>query len=202
VTRGDRRNWAVLLAVLALTGGTAAAWLAGVGLSDENIRLPIRLTARIAFVLYLVVLVARPLQQLLRQPWTAALLANRRFVGVAFAAVMTTHLGLIAVRFGSQPELEYPLFNLVVGGGTYATFYLMLITSFDGPRRTIGPRAWKALHRTGLVLAGVIFGLPRSLEELSDPDYLWFGIPFLAALSIRLSAWQRSHRRGNRRSGP
>ncbi|RZV36931.1 MAG: hypothetical protein EX272_06820 [Chromatiales bacterium] len=193
----DRRNWQVFFAALLLSGGISLLWLSSTAVTDEDLIIPIRHTAQLAFAIYLVVLVTRPLQQLLRQDWTAALLRSRRFVGVAFAAVMTTHLSLIAYRFGSQPELEYPLPSLLVGGSTYSVFYLMLITSFDGPRKALGPRKWKILHRTGLVLAGIIFGLPRSLEQLSDPDYLKFGIPFAIALLIRFTAWQRSRRRGS-----
>ena len=193
----DKRNWQVFFAALLLTSGISLLWLGSTAVTDEDLIIPIRPTAQLAFAIYLLVLVTRPLQQLLRLDWTAKLLRSRRFIGVAFAAVMTTHLGLIAYRFGSQPELEYPFFSLLVGGSTYSVFYLMLITSFDGPRKALGPRKWKILHRTGLVLAGIIFGLPRSLEELSDPVYLKFGIPFVIALLIRFTAWQQSRRRGS-----
>ena len=195
MTNRDRRNWQVLLGTLVLTGGLSGLWIAVTGFSDENIRVPLRYTAWLAFVLYLVVLIARPLQQLLRRNWTAALLRNRRLVGVAFATVMTVHLVLIAWRFGWQADLDFSL--SLFGAGAYAVFYAMLITSFDGPKKALGPRAWKFLHRLGLIWAAVIFGLPRSLEDLSDPDYLKFGIPFAIAVAIRITAWLRSRRRGS-----
>ncbi len=195
MTRNDQQNWQVLLTLLVMLGGASLAALVVGGTGDESIRLPVRATAQLAFVLYLIILVARPLQQLLRKPWTAALLRGRRLVGVAFAAAMTVHLGLLAYRFGSQPELTYPLFSLLFGGTAYLLFYLMLVTSFDTPKRALGPRKWKLLHRTGLVWAALIFGLPRSVEALSDPDYLKFGIPFALALAIRITAWQQSRRR-------
>ena len=110
---------------------------------------------------------------------------------------MTVHLALLAYRFGSQPELEYPLFSLFFGATAYLLFYLMLITSFDAPKKALGPKKWKLLHRTGLVWAALIFGLPRSVEALGDPDYLKFGIPFALALAIRITAWLRSSRRGS-----
>lgn len=191
----DRKNWQVLFGTLVLTGGLSGLWIAVAGYSDENIRAPLRYTAWLAFLLYLVVLVARPLQQLLRRKWTATLLRNRRLVGVAFATVMTVHLVLIAWRFGWQADLDFSL-NLF-GAGAYAIFYAMLITSFDRPKKAIGPKAWKFLHRLGLIWAAVIFGLPRSLEDLSDPDYLKFGIPFAIALAIRITAWLRSRPRGS-----
>ena len=197
MSRNDKQNWQVLTAVLLLTGGASVLWLLSREFSDENIRVPIRHTAQLAFAMYLVVLVARPLQQLLRSEWTAALLRNRRLVGVAFAATMTSHLGLIAYRFGSQPELEYPLFNLLIGGGVYAVFYLMLITSFDAPKKAMSLKSWKILHRTGLVWAALVFAVPRSADDLSNPDYLKFGIPFAIAIAIRVTAWLQSRRRDN-----
>jgi sulfoxide reductase heme-binding subunit YedZ len=196
MNRSDKHNWQVLLGVAMLVAGASAAWLATAGHTDANIRVALRQTARLAFVLYLAVLVARPLQQLLRSNWTAAMLRNRRLIGVAFAATMTVHLGLIAWRFGSQADLDFPG-TAAFGAVAYAIFYLMLITSFERPRRALAPRAWKNLHRTGLVAAGVIFGLPRSLEELGDPAYLIYGIPFATALLIRLTAWRRSRRPGS-----
>ena len=195
MTKSDLRNWQVLLASLLLTSALSVALLSGTSLSDDDIRAPMRFTAQIAFGLYLVILIARPLQQLLRQNWTAALLRNRRLVGVAFAATMTTHLVLIVYRYSSQAELEFSLD--LFGVGAYAVFYAMLITSFDGPKKAIGPKAWKLLHRVGLVWAAVIFGLPRSLEDLTDPDYLKFGIPFAIAILIRITAWLQSRRRGS-----
>ena len=195
MSNSDRKNWQVMVFVLLVTGGLPALWLASVPMTDENIRVPLRLTAQLAFALYLIVLVARPLQQLLRSNWTASLLRNRRLVGVAFATTMTSHLGLITWRFASQPELEFAFG--IGGAAVYAVFYLMLITSFEAPRRAIGPKAWKILHRTGLVLAAFIFGLPRSFEDLSDPDYLKYGIPFAIAVLIRITAWQLSRRQGS-----
>jgi len=198
MSTNDRRNWQVFLGVTGLLAGLAAAWLATVEPSDASIRTTMRQTARLAFALYLVVLAARPLQELLRRNWTAALLRNRRLVGVAFAGAMTTHLGLIFYRFGSQPELDFPPPNFV-GYGAYTVFYLMLITSFDAPKRALGPRAWKALHRTGLVWAAVVFAAPRSLEDFSDPAYFTYLVPLVAVLLVRFTAWQRSPRRGNPR---
>jgi len=191
----DKRNWQVLDGTLLLTGGLSALWLSTTSLAEDEIRVAVRHTAHVAFVLYLLVLVARPLQQLLGKDWTTILLRNRRLVGVAFAAAMTTHLVLLVYYFNSQADLDFPL--NIFGAGAYAVFYLMLITSFDGPKKAIGPKAWKFLHRMGLIWAALIFGFPRALEDLSDPDYLKFGIPFALAVLIRITAWMRSRQPGS-----
>lgn len=194
MSRNDRQNLLVFFGVVTLIAATAVFWLGMGELTDERIRVTLRRSADFAFVLFLIVFVARPLQQLLRRNWTARLLRNRRLVGVAFAAAMTAHLGLIIYRFTSQADLDFPPPNFF-GYGAYTLFYLMLITSFDAPKKALGPRAWKFLHRLGLVWASIIFGLPRSVGDLTDPEYLVFGIPFLIAVLVRVTAWQRLRRR-------
>ena len=197
MSQGDRQNWQVLVGVMVALGGLSVAWLAVVGALDDNIRMAVRRTAQLAFALFIVVLVARPLQQLLRKRWTAALLQRRRLVGVAFVAVMTVHLALIVFRFRSQPGLDYPLAALFAGGSVYAVFYLMLITSFDTPKKALGRTWWKRLHLTGLVLAAIVFAAPRSLEHATDPDYYNYAIPFAMAIALRVTAWRQSRRRDN-----
>lgn len=200
LSASSAKNWKVFAAFFVVTGALSAIWIGRHDFSDEILLPPLRHTAQLAFALYILILVARPLQQILREQWTAKLLRNRRSMGVALTAVMTAHLGLIAYRFGSQPELTYPLLNLIVGGVAYALLYLMFITSFDGPTKALGPKRWKLLHRTGLIWAGVIFGLPRNLEHALTWDYWKFGIWFVLAILIRITAWQLSRRRDNQRS--
>ena len=200
MTASSRRNWQVFFLVTLLSGTLSVAWILTHPFSDEIIRQPIRHTAQISFALYCIILVARPLQQILRSGWTAKLLRNRRQLGVALAAAMTVHLGLLAYRFGSQPELTYPILNLIIGGGAYLVMYLMLITSFNGPTRALGPRRWKLLHRIGMLYMALIFCVPRSIEHAMTWDYWKFGIPFVIALIVRITAWQLSRRRGTRHS--
>jgi DMSO/TMAO reductase YedYZ heme-binding membrane subunit len=200
VTGSARRNWIVFLCFGLVTIAAAAAWLSTVELIDDNIRLVVRHSAKLAFALLILIIAARPLRQLVQKPWSARLLQNRRLIGVAFAGVMTGHLALIVFRFTYTPELTYPISGLIVGGGAYAMIYLLFITSFNGPTRALGPRRWKILHRTGLVWTGLIFGIPRPFSEISDPEYLMLGIPLLFALTIRFAAWRQSRQRDKQRS--
>ena len=41
-----------------------------------------------------------------------------------------------------------------------------------------------------------VFAAPQSLDDLTDIDYLKFGIPMLIVLLIRFAAWQRSRQPG------
>lgn len=194
------RNWVVFLSVILFSLGAAAVWLSTTGAVDDNIRVTLRHSVQLAYVLLLVVLLARPLQLLLKKPWTAKLLRNRRLVGVAFAGAMTAHLALIFFRYNTVPELELSLSGSWLGVSAYALIYLMFITSFNGPAKAIGPKAWKILHRTGLLVSISIFAVPRTLAEISELDYLKLGIPMLIVLLIRLAAWRQSSQRGKQRS--
>jgi sulfoxide reductase heme-binding subunit YedZ len=192
ITKSSIRNWNVFLLMVLLTGGAALAWLYSVETTDTNIRVAVRHSAAFAFLFYLISIAARPLHQLLHKPWSATVLKNRRLFGVAFAGIMTAHLMLIIMRFTSTPGLEYPMSKVALGGSVYAIIYLMFITSFDRPASALGPKAWKLLHRTGLIAIAVVFALPRSLDELSNPEKLKFAIPVLAVILMRIAVLRRS----------
>ena len=139
----NQKNWAVFFAATGMVGAAAAAVLGAAGNTDDNIALTLRASARAAFLVLLLVFVARPLHQLLVSPGTSALLRNRRLLGVAFAGIHTAHLGLILYRDYAVPEFEFSVRDNLPGGLTYLLIYLMLITSFDRPARAIGRTNWK-----------------------------------------------------------
>lgn len=197
MTGSTRKNFLVLFGVLLATAAVCGAYLAATGFSDETLRVLLRLTARVSFMLFLVVFVARPLRQLVPADWTRRLLRERRSIGIAFAAVHTVHLALIAWRFSAFPELEYAVSGGVVGGLAYALIYLMLLTSFDGPARAIGPAAWRRLHKTGLYVVGFVF-VATLLPEPGAPfltfERAWFVVLTAGAIVIRLTAWLAKRR--------
>lgn len=186
------KNFAVLAGVAVPVAVASAAWIRIAGASDDNLRAALTLTARLAFMIYLLVFVARPLRQLVRNDFSKYLLKERRSLGIAFAAVFSVHLGLIAFRFNTIPGLEYPLSSALIGGSAYALCYLMLVTSFDGPARAIGPNNWRRLHRTGLYFIGAIFLftlLPDPGQPIVTAGRLWFVVLTAGALTIRLTAF-------------
>jgi len=192
----NQRNWAVFFAAAGLTAALAAAYLGLAGISDENLRLLLRLSARVAFFVLLVIFVARPLQQLFATPATARLLKNRRLLGVAFAGIHTAHLALIIYRVNQVPDDSFNALENLPGAATYLVIYLMLITSFDAPARAIGHKAWKILHKVGLYLLFGVFlqtQLPRSLDGLAEVNW-WLISLATVAIVIRLAAFLASRR--------
>ncbi len=170
----DQRTMVQLLATIAVVAAACTAYLVTAGLADDDIRLLLRLTARVAFVVLLLVFIARPLRELIKTPLTLALLKNRKLLGVTFAGIHTVHMALIFYRTRQTPDFEFNLASNLPGMVTYVVIYLMLITSFSGPAKAIGPKAWRVLHKTGLFLIMAVFAqtqLPTSMDDLAEVNW-------------------------------
>jgi DMSO/TMAO reductase YedYZ heme-binding membrane subunit len=187
----NQRNWTVFIASAGLTAMLSAAYLNVAGTSDDNIRLLLRLSARIAFLVLLVIFIARPLRQLFATPATAKLLRNRRLLGIAFAGIHTAHLSLILYRAEMIADFSLDIRESLLGGLTYVVIYLMFLTSFDATARALGRRNWRVLHKVGLYWVFIAFVptlLPASLDQLTGAN----GIIILltgVAIVIRLTAF-------------
>lgn len=187
----DRRFLLAFLAATALTVVGCALYLYTAGNSDENIRLLLRLSARISFVLVLAIFVARPLRDLFKTPFTRSLLKNRPLMGVTFAGIHTGHLAVLIYRGQTNPDFEFTVAANPLGALMYLVIFAMLITTFSGPRRAIGPKAWKILHKAGLYF--ISFGfmqtqLPRAINDWSNVNW-WLMSIIIVALVIRLTAF-------------
>lgn len=191
----DRRVAATFFGAALATLALCALFLLVAGAGDENIRISLRVTARIAFLLLLVVFVARPLRQMFRTPVTAMLLRYRPLVGVAFAGVHTGHLGVLVYRAREVTDFELGIVANLPGALTYAVIFAMVLTTFSGPRRALGPKAWRILHKVGLYWITFAFAqtqLPSSLDDLGSMNW-WLVAVFVAALVIRMTAFFASH---------
>ncbi len=193
----DQRTARTYLYAIMLTG-FAATGLYGVGgFSPEALDSALRTTGRVAFVLLIAAFVARPLQDLLRKPWTAKVLRNRRQLGVAFAGIHTGHLVLILYKVYLLPDLA--LVDIISHSGVvvYGFILAMLVTSFEGPARAIGPKAWKVLHKLGLYVLFVAFlmsQVPRTLDALEMINAVLIGLALLA-IAARVAAFIQRRRR-------
>lgn len=188
----NARNSTVCLLTLALCGVPVLVYLAPSAYDEARIGAALRWTARLAFFVYLVVFVARPLRQLVPNAFTASLLRIRPYVGLAFASVMTVHLAIIAWRYafvlGELPGIP----ELFAGGIAYTLLFLMAITTFPAPARALGWRNWGRLHKTGLYWVGAVFAGSLTSDVLAmptDPVYLTIGLLFVFAITVRLSAF-------------
>lgn len=185
------KNWTVFLAATGVSSLVYAAYLAVVGLNEDNVLTVLRWSARISFLLLMLVFVARPLQQLLKKPWTATLLRNRRLVGIAFAGVHTAHLGFIFFRERVSDEFDFTPTENLTGALVYLVILAMLVTSWNSTARRIGQRNWKILHTVGLYILFIAFTVqvrPVLPDSATPISWLLLGIA-IAALLVRLAAY-------------
>ncbi|MDH3336884.1 MAG: ferric reductase-like transmembrane domain-containing protein [Gammaproteobacteria bacterium] len=191
VLTSNQRNWSVFFGAIAITVIAAAIYFGSVGVNDDTIRVSLRLSAHAAFVLLLVVFVARPLRQLVNSPLTLALLRNRRLIGIAFAGIHTAHLGLIFYRDKMVDDFDLNISESLLGGATYVVIYLMFITSFDATTRALGPKNWRLLHKVGLywiLLAFVPTLLPASTDQVIAVNGFLILLTAVA-VTVRLTAF-------------
>jgi sulfoxide reductase heme-binding subunit YedZ len=182
-----RKSLMVFGLVTLLSGGTVLAYLWLVSSDEEQMRQMLRISAWAAILIYLVIFVARPLKQLVSSTFSRKLLRNRRYFGIALAAIMSVHLVLLLIV--NEQALNLP------GAAIFALMYLMLLTSFDSAPAKIGPRNWRILHKTGLYGLGVAYAqsIGRAfLKTPLDPVYLPLALLMSAALAIRIAAFMKT----------
>ena len=187
----SQKTWAALGTAILVSGIASVVYLCINTPSDDNLRFLLRITARSAFLIFLLAFVARPLQQVFPTRATRKLLQYRRQIGVAFAGVHTVHLAVILTRVHFIPEFQLTIKNHF-GAITYLLILLMLITSFDGPAQAIGRKSWKALHKIGVYVIGISFAqtlLPDSEQQLYMPEYFIFSTLIVGAIVLRVSAF-------------
>lgn len=163
----------VALAAVA-TGGAIAG--------EVDLRSALRLTGRLAFVLWFLTFVASPTNQLIGSNLSRLLLRQRPRIGLAFAGVQTWHALLILTMFSTVPSFE-PAPTVLVGGGIgFVAIAAMTVTSFRRPARAVGRRWWRRIHTAGTWWIAMIFAFDFFRPE---PEYLPFAGALAAGFALR-----------------
>jgi hypothetical protein len=194
----NQKNWLIIFGATVPATIACAVFLNIFGTTEENLRLLLRVTARTAFLIYLIVFVARPLRQLFVTDATRWLLRERRSFGLSFASVHTVHAALILYLSRISADFEFVPAENLFGAGIYVLILLMAITSFDGPARVLGTRNWRWLHKTGLYVIGFAFVqtlLPANMDELVDPKRMWLVMLTATAIMVRVIAFVANRRK-------
>lgn len=189
------RGWTLTLtaAVATATVCSFAYTLEGGGLNGWSS--VVRTSAKTSLLLFTAAFVASSARVFWRTPATAWLLANRRYLGVAFAASHAIHLLGIVFVANLSPDFVLELPTLIFGGGAYVLLFAMAATSFDGAAAWLGRRRWHLLHKTGMYWIWFVFVAsytPRMLMQSA-----WYA-PMVALLfgaaGLRFAAWRRQRR--------
>ena len=178
------KRWPLWLG-LAVGASVLLAGLVSASSADESWRLAARWTGRASFPLFTVTFVASSLARLYPRSWTRALLRDRRWWGLGFAACFAIHLLALSVynwRIGDFP----PVGLVDPGVFAYALLLAMVLTSNGAAQRRLG-RGWKWLHTAGMWTFLLIFGRPGS-----DPVAMIYTATALLAVSLRIAAAWKS----------
>lgn len=171
-------------------GGMCAALLAVAGVGEEGLRLVIRATARTSVTLFTLAFVASALVRVWPSAVSRWLRANRRYVGVSFAASHLVHLLAILTLVGWSTQRLFAtagFVTAVAGGIGYLFVAAMVATSFDRTAAWLGPRRWRRLHTIGVYYLWVVFVATFAPRVFTAPAvYATITLGLLAALGLRL----------------
>jgi len=191
--RGPRLLLQIVLSIVALV-----VWIVvtGDGALDTTSSSIIRWTARTSLVMFACAYVARPALQLWRTPWTRYLMAERKWIGLGFAASHAAHLGgivaLASPDVGAFVRARSP--TTLVAALTFVVLFAMAVTSIDRVRKAMPGRAWKLLHRTGMHLSWLSFTTTYAAATAGSPGYAVPSALLVAIAGIRIAAWVRARR--------
>jgi len=160
----------------------------------DGIRLVIRITARSSLLLFGLAFTASALHHLWPCRFTQWLRANRRYVGVAFAASHAVHLAAIAAFARSAPAVfaeSGDFRSRILGTVAYGFIVAMALTSSDAAMKFVGMRGWRVLHTAGAYYIWLIFFLAHLKRTPISSNY-WIGVTLLLAMmALRLIAAAR-----------
>lgn len=181
--------------------GVAVLLVVGLGSSPQYaepadaVGYGLRVTARIAFLFFMLAYLARPLRDLTGGgTW---LLRHRRYLGLAMAVAHSVHFAYIVLYFRAIGEVPDVL-TAVFGGGAFVVMWLMTLTSNDVSVRTLGA-TWKRLHRSGMHYLWFIFFYTWLGVALVEPWYWSFVAVAIAGLALRVASYVKRRRAGDAR---
>ena len=174
--------------------GLCLAVLGFAGTGEDGIRAVIRLTARTSLALFLLAFCASAAFRLRPGEATRWLLANRRYLGLSFAASHFLHLAAIVGLVRRYPTSFWSDTDptaIAVGGIGYVFVAAMAATSNDASVAWLGTRRWHLLHLVGAYWIWQIFLITYALGSPQAPLKL---IPvglLLLALAMRIATRRR-----------
>ncbi|MEH6548863.1 MAG: hypothetical protein V7711_06125 [Pseudomonadales bacterium] len=197
--KSTRRNFLVFVGIMLLGLIPSEIYLLSAGFSDDSLNMVLRQTARSSLLFFLLAFVATPLRQLVDLPVARWLVRHRRSLGLAFGGMQSAHLLLIACRYAAIPGVDLNPIVGTIGGTAYLLMYLMVVTSFNAPRRFISAVAWQRLHKVGLYYNGFLFLAmlpPGADEQLLNPGRAVLIVLTTIAVLVRVaefaSHWRKS----------
>jgi DMSO/TMAO reductase YedYZ heme-binding membrane subunit len=175
------RGWPVTFVASALVVAIVVSVLAVGGATEDSVHAAIRATARTSVALFVVVFTASSVRRVTSWP-----MANRRYLGVAFAVSFFLHLGTIALAATLWPKGPVVAAANAPGMVIYAFVLAMAVTSSDRAVAWLGARRWRVLHKIGVYAIWVGFFSAYLPRALSDRAYVPLAAVLVLAMGVRL----------------
>ncbi len=183
------KGWRIVGAASFFLVVSFGAVVATYGTDEQGLRVLVRTTARLSFLLFLPVYLASSARQLWPNDFTKWLLVNRRYLGVSFFVAHGLHLDAILMLDTLLGDaLVTDTLTLLGGGLVYLLITAMALTSSDRAVRRLGAKRWGTLHRVGIHYVWSIWLLQWLPMSFTSPIYGLFLMLTLAAPFIRIAA--------------
>jgi methionine sulfoxide reductase heme-binding subunit len=132
------------------------------GMTEETIRLCIRLTARVSFILFSLAFMASSFFGLMKNRFSTYLINSRRFIGLSFGVSHIIHLiniiMLLFVIYDGRLEGLGRLKKIWPAMLVYIYIFVMMATSNSWAVNFLGTKQWTWLHRLGMYAIAGAFG--------------------------------------------
>ena len=200
-----REGWG-LFSLLVFIGsiGVVGCWFITDLSGEQEYRHMIRVSVRCSLPLLIMAFTASALRRLWPGEASAWLVRNRKYLGLAFSAVMLWQILFIVLLVSTGAKLFPPgpaalfIVSDLIG---YTLLLSMTVTSFEMFRSRMSPVAWKRLHRTGIyyIWAIYLYSFPIGIYFSRDNHMEVAGYGFLffitlAAGILRLLAWGKDRK--------
>lgn len=162
------------------------------GFNEESNRIIIRLTAKIASILFCLAFVASAFHRWQKNSFSWWLMMNRKYFGISFAIMHLLHLAALLLL----QQKFHPVFDLaastslLAGGMAYLFAILMLLTSFPFFEKMISKKNWKILHTVGGYWIWVIF-INTNLKGMMKGELEYVLVVLLFVFVMVLRIWRR-----------
>jgi DMSO/TMAO reductase YedYZ heme-binding membrane subunit len=186
-TNSHRTRWGLIALLSLLVAGCALAVFAVQADPVAGLRMAIRSTARTSLLLFCAAFGAAALHARWPGAATRWLRANRRELGLSFAASHTMHAAALATLHHVNPGTFATLVNpamWVLGGLGYVFIAAMALTSTNAAQRAMGAN-WRRLHLAGgyYLAIGLFNGVIKHVSE--GPIYWLMAALVVSVLVLR-----------------
>ena len=136
-----------------------------------------------------------------RRRWSKWLLAQRKWLGLGFAASHTYHLaGILGIGWPDVGGFFAQTPPNPLGVASYVFLTAMSVTSIDRVRRAMSRRWWNGIHLVGVHLAWIVFAGSYA-KRLGGAPLNVIPMGFLVLIAgVRAAAWVRQWQRKRARA--